>query len=75
MSVVYEMYSSMAILFTWVLVLSCPIVKGRCTCETQIVGTNSEILGGPRQTRKINVEESWQEAQYNPRMRPRRTYS
>ncbi len=64
------MKCSMAMLFTCVLVLSRPIVKGRCTCETLIVGTNSEILGGPRQTRKIHVEESWQEAQSNLRMRP-----
>ncbi len=31
---------------------------------------NSKILGGPGQTRKIHVEESWQEAQSNPGTRP-----
>jgi hypothetical protein len=43
-------------------------------CETQIVGTNSKILGGPRQTKKIHVEESWQEVQSNSRTRPGWTY-
>jgi hypothetical protein len=66
---------SMVILFTCVLVLSHPVVKGECTCETRIVGTNSKILGGPRQTRKIHVEETWQKAQSDPRTRPWRTYS
>ncbi len=43
----------MVILFTCVLVLSRLFVKGGCTCETRIIGTNSQILCGPRQTRKI----------------------
>jgi hypothetical protein len=38
-------------------------------------GTNSKILGGPGQTRKIHVEESRQEVQSNPGTRPWRTYS
>ncbi len=61
------MRCSIAILFTCVLVLSCPVVKWGCMCETWIVGTNSKILGGPRHTRKVHVEEGRQEIQSNPR--------
>jgi hypothetical protein len=46
------MRCSIVILFTCVLVLSRPVGKGGGTCETLIVGTNSQILGGPRQTRR-----------------------
>jgi hypothetical protein len=65
----------MTILFTCLLVLSHLVVKGGCTCETLTIGTNSKILGGPRQTRKIHVEENRQEVQSNPRTRPGWTYS
>ncbi len=65
----------MPILFTGELVLSRLVVEGGCTRETGIVGTNSKILGGPGQTKKIHAEESWQEAQSNPRTRPRWKYS
>jgi hypothetical protein len=68
------MRCSIAILFTCLLLFSCPIGKGGCTCETWNGGTNSKILGGPRQTRMIHVEESWREAQSDPRRRPWRTY-
>ncbi len=44
------MRCSMSMLFTCVLVLSRQIVRGGCKCEKWIVGTNSKILGGPRQT-------------------------
>jgi hypothetical protein len=50
------MRCSIILLFTYVLVLSCPVGKGECTCEKLIVGANSKILGGSRQTRKIHVE-------------------
>ncbi len=40
-------------MFTCIAVLSSLVVKGGCTCEIQIVGTNNKLLGGPRQTRKI----------------------
>jgi hypothetical protein len=60
---------TIAILFTCVLVLSCPGVKGGCMCETWIIGTNSKILGEPKQTRKVHAEESWQEIHSNPRTR------
>jgi hypothetical protein len=69
------MRCSIAILFTCVLMLSCPVVKGGCTCETWIVGTNSKILGGPRQTRKVHAEESWEKIQSKPRTRPWQTNS
>ncbi len=68
------MRCSIDILFTCVLVLSRPVVKGGCACETRILGKNSKLLGGPRQTRKIHVVENWQKLQSNLRTRPWRTY-
>jgi hypothetical protein len=50
--VTVDMRCSIVILFTCVLVLSHPVVRGGCTCETEIVGTKSQILGGPKQTRR-----------------------
>ncbi len=41
------------ILFTCIAVLSRLVVKGGNTCETQVMGTNNKLLGGLRQTRKI----------------------
>ncbi len=41
-------------LFTCALVLSCTGGKRRYASEIWIVGTNSKILGGPGQTRKIH---------------------
>ncbi len=64
------MRCSIARLFTWILVLSCGIGKEGCTCETWNGGTNSKLLGGPRQTRMIHGEGSWQEVQSDPRTRP-----
>ncbi len=57
------MRCSIAIFFTCMLVFHCPIGKGGRTCETWNNRTNSKILGGPRQTRMIHVEEGWQEVQ------------
>jgi hypothetical protein len=66
---------SIAVLFTCILVLSCQVGKRGCTFETWNGGTYSKILGGPRQTRMIHWEESWQEVQSDPRTRPWQTYS
>jgi hypothetical protein len=68
------MRCSIAILFTCMLVLSCPVGKGGCTCETWNSGTNNKILGGSRQTRKVHVGEGWHEVQSDPRTRPWQTY-
>ncbi len=50
--------------------LSCPAGKGGLECETRVVGAKSMILGGPEQTKKILMEESQQEVQSNPGLRP-----
>jgi hypothetical protein len=65
----------MPILFTCAPVLSRLVVKGGYMRGTLIVGTNSKIMGGPGQTKKTHVEESWQGAQSNPRTRPGWTFS
>ncbi len=83
-STIYVMYicvwllytrCSIDVLFTCVIVFSHPVVKGGCTCETRIVGTNSQILGGPRQTMKTHVEEGRQVNQSSSRTRPWWKYS
>ncbi len=51
------MRCSIAVLFTCKIVLSRLIGKGGWMCETWNGGTNSKILGGPRQTKMIHVEE------------------
>jgi hypothetical protein len=63
------------ILFTRIVLVSHLAVKGRCTCEIGVVGTNNKLLGGPGQQGRYNKEESWQEAQSNLRTRPEWTYS
>ncbi len=45
-------------LFTCTLELSCPAGKGGFERETWVIGVNSKILGGPKQTRRIIMEES-----------------
>ncbi len=72
---VYCIWCGIAMLFTCALVLSYRGGKGGFGCEIWIVGANSKILGGPGQTNKIPVEESQQEVQSNPGMRPWRMYS
>ncbi len=67
-------WCSVAMLFTCTLVLSCLASKWGFECETWVVGTNSKILGGPEQTRKILTEASQQEVQSNYGSRPWRTY-
>jgi hypothetical protein len=69
------MRCSIAMLFTCMLVFSCPIGNGGCTCETWNGGTNNKILGGPRQTRTVHVGEGWHEVQSDPRRKPWQMYS
>ncbi len=49
---------SIAMLFTCTLVLSCPVGKEGFEHETWAVGVNSKILGGPKQIRRMLMEES-----------------
>ncbi len=50
------MRCSTPILFTCIAVLSCLVVKGGSMCEILIVKENNKLLGGPRQTKKIQYE-------------------
>jgi hypothetical protein len=56
-------------LFTSTLVLSHPFGKEGFERETCIVGVNSKIQGGPKQIRRMLIEEQ-QESQSNPGLRP-----
>ncbi len=56
-------------LFTYTLMLSCPAYNGGLSVKHEPLA-NSKILGGPGQTRRILMEESQQETQSNPGLRP-----
>ncbi len=51
-----------------------PIVKGGYKCEIWIVGQTKSCWVGQDKYRRYNMEESWQEAQSNPRTRLGWTY-
>jgi hypothetical protein len=55
---IYNPYSLIAMLFTRTLVLSRPFGKEGFERETWVVGVNSKILGGPKQIRRMLMEQS-----------------
>jgi hypothetical protein len=57
-------------LFTCTAVLSHLAVKGEWMCEIWIIGTNSMLLCGPRQTRKIQYGRESRKGSVYPRTRP-----
>jgi hypothetical protein len=61
---------SAAVLFACTLVRSRPDSNEGVKCETRAVGTNSKMLGGPRQIRNTLEKEDQQEAQSKPGSRP-----
>jgi hypothetical protein len=63
------------ILFTCIVVLSCLVVKVGCMCELWIVAATTSYWVGQYKQGRYDMEGSWQEAQSNPRTRPRWTYS
>ncbi len=55
---VYTVWCSIVMLFTCTLVWSRPVGKEGFERETWAVGVNSKILGGPKQIRRMFLEES-----------------
>ncbi len=73
---IFQLYMkcSTPVLFTCIAVLSRVVVKGGCTSEIWIIEVYNKVLGGPTKQGRYNMGGSWQEAQSNPRMRPRWAY-